>query len=30
MKSKFLSQMAVMNLDEGEEISGGWASPHIP
>lgn len=30
MKFKFLSQMAVMNVDEGEEIAGGWASPHIP
>lgn len=30
MKSKSLSQMAVMNVDEGEEIAGGWASPHIP
>ncbi|MBU4225626.1 MAG: hypothetical protein KKC71_07375 [Chloroflexi bacterium] len=30
MKSKPLSQMAVMNVDEGEEIAGGWASPHIP
>ncbi len=30
MKSKPLSQMAVMNVDEGEESAGGWASPHIP
>ena len=30
MKSKSLSQMAVMNVDEGEEIAGGWASPHNP
>jgi len=22
--------MAVMNVDEGEEIAGVWASPHIP
>lgn len=25
-----LSQMAVMNLEEGEEIFTGWATPHIP
>ena len=25
-----LSQMAVMNVDKGEEIVGGWASAHIP
>ncbi len=25
-----LSRIAVMNLDEGEEIAGGWAAPHIP
>ncbi len=25
-----LSQMAVMNVDKGEEIVGGWATPHIP
>ena len=25
-----LSQLAVMNVDEGEEIVGGWATPHIP
>ena len=25
-----LSQMAVMNVDKGEEIAGGWATPHIP
>lgn len=25
-----LSQMAVLNVDEGEEIVGGWATPHIP
>lgn len=29
MKSK-LSQMAVMNVEKGEEIVGGWATPHIP
>ena len=23
-------QMAVMNVDEGEEIVGGWAAPRIP
>jgi len=28
--SKFLKQMAVMNVDKGEEIVGGWASAHIP
>jgi len=25
-----LFQMAVMNVDEGEEIVGGWATAHIP
>ena len=25
-----LSQMAVMNVEKGEEIVGGWATPHIP
>lgn len=25
-----LSRMAVMNVDEGEEIVGGWVTPHIP
>jgi len=25
-----LSRMAVMNIDKGEEIVGGWATPHIP
>jgi hypothetical protein len=25
-----LSQIAVMNIVEGEEIFGGWATPHIP
>ena len=25
-----LSQLAVMNVDEGEAIVGGWATPHIP
>lgn len=29
MASK-LSQIAVMNVDKGEEIVGGWATPHIP
>jgi len=24
------SQLAVMNVDEGEEIVGGWATPPIP
>ena len=24
------SQMAVMNIDKGEEIVGGWATPRIP
>lgn len=30
MKSKSLRQMAIMNVDKGEEIIGGWASAHIP
>ena len=21
---------AILNIDEGEEIAGGWATPHIP
>ncbi len=25
-----LSQMAVMNVNKGEEIAGGWATAHIP
>ena len=25
-----LSQIAVMNIVEGEEFFGGWATPHIP
>lgn len=25
-----LSRMAVMKVDEGEEIVGGWATAHIP
>jgi hypothetical protein len=25
-----LSQTAVMNVDKGEEIIGGWAAPRIP
>ena len=29
MKSS-LSQAAVMNVEKGEEIVGGWATPHIP
>lgn len=29
MASSF-SQMAVMNVEKGEEIVGGWATPHIP
>ena len=29
MKSN-LSQLAVMNVDKGEEIVGGWATKHIP
>ena len=29
MKSS-LSQLAVMNVEKGEEIVGGWATPHIP
>jgi hypothetical protein len=24
------SKMAVMNIEKGEEILGGWATPHIP
>ncbi len=27
---KTLSQKAVMNVDKGEEIVGGWAAPRIP
>lgn len=30
MKVKPLKQMAVMNVEKGEEIVGGWASAHIP
>ena len=30
MKPNSLKQMAVMNVDKGEEIVGGWASAHIP
>ena len=30
MKPSSLKQMAVMNVDKGEEIVGGWASAHIP
>ena len=30
MKKPSLSQMAVMNVDEGEEIVAGWVTPHIP
>ena len=29
MKPNSLKQMAVMNVDKGEEIIGGWASAHI-
>src|SRR6266702_476996 len=25
-----LSQMAVMNIEKGEELFGGWATPSIP
>ncbi len=25
-----LSRMAVMNIDKGEEIVGGWATPQLP
>ncbi len=25
-----ISQLAVMNVDKGEEIVGGWATAHIP
>jgi hypothetical protein len=28
--AKPIKQMAVMNVDKGEEIVGGWASAHIP
>ena len=28
--SKSLKQMAVMNVDKGEEIVGGWASARVP
>lgn len=27
---KSLSKMAVMNIEKGEEIIGGWAAPRIP
>lgn len=30
MKPTYISRMAVMNVDVGEEIVGGWATPHIP
>lgn len=30
MNPNSLRQMAVMNVDKGEEIIGGWASAHIP
>jgi hypothetical protein len=30
MKQKSLKQLAVMNVEKGEEIVGGWASAHIP
>jgi hypothetical protein len=30
MKPNSLRQIAVMNINEGEEIVGGWASAHIP
>jgi hypothetical protein len=30
MKPKPPKQMAVMNVDKGEQIVGGWASAHIP
>jgi hypothetical protein len=30
MKSNSLKQMAVMNVEKGEEVVGGWASAHIP
>lgn len=30
MDPKSLRQLAVMNIDKGEEIVGGWASGHIP
>jgi hypothetical protein len=30
LKPKPLKQIAVMNIDEGEDIVGGWASAHIP
>ena len=30
MKPTSLRQMAIMNVDKGEEIVDGWASAHIP
>ncbi len=27
---KSLSKIAVINIEKGEEIVGGWARPHIP
>ena len=30
MKQRSLREMAVMTIDEGEEIAGAWISPYIP
>jgi len=30
MKPKFAAPLAVMNMDDGEEIAGMWSTPHIP
>ncbi len=30
MAPKSLRQLAVMNVDKGEQVVGGWASAHIP
>lgn len=30
MKQPSLRELAVMTIDEGEEIAGAWITPHIP
>jgi hypothetical protein len=30
MKQKSLREVAIMNVDEGEEIAGAWITPYIP
>ncbi len=29
-KNPSLASMAIMNIEKGEEILGGWITPHIP